>query len=252
MRVLSIDLDYIMGPVIELYNEVGYQADPVSRWKNLFDNTAFKESHFYIDQGNLIYCYDLFLEAMDKCSSVSFGYEHDAILHYIGDKEDLEIINIDHHDDMFHAHYSNLEEDLDDDEILMREYEDLKNGYTPNEGNWGAWLHAMGKLKSFTWIGNKTSANVDRSNFITENLMGKNYRATTREDFHIFNTEFDHIFVCCSPQYMPKNHWHYFTMFILAYEIFSKKEVDKTVLDKKYSIEKSHQNLTDEIFGSLS
>lgn len=41
-------------------------------------------------------------------------------------------------------------------------------------------------------------------------------------------------------------------MFILAYEIFSKKEVDKTVLDKKYSIEKSHQNLTDEIFGSLS
>jgi len=82
--------------------------------------------------------------------------------------------------------------------------------------------------------------------------MGKNYHATTREDFHIFNTEFDHIFVCCSPQYMPKNHWHYFTMFILAYEIFSNKEVDKTVLDKKYSIEKSHQNLTDEIFGSLS
>lgn len=68
---------------------------------------------------------------------------------------------------------SNLEEDLDDDEILMREYEDLKNGYTPNEGNWGAWLHAMGKLKSFTWIGNKTSANVDRLNFITENLMEK-------------------------------------------------------------------------------
>ena len=24
----------------------------------------------------------------------------------------------------------------------------FKNGYTPNEGNWGAWLHAMGKLKS--------------------------------------------------------------------------------------------------------
>jgi len=250
MRVLSIDLDYIMSPVIELYNEVGYQADPIARWKNLFDNTAFKESHFYIDQGNLIYCYDLFLEAIKNCSSVSFGYEHDSILKVIANEKNLEIINIDHHDDMFHGYHS-YNQSLSDDEILELEYKDLSNGCVPNEGNWGAWLHANGKLKSFTWIGNTTSRNKDRSDYITKNLMGKKYRATTRDDFYIFDKKFDHVFVCCSPQYLPKNHWHYFTMFILAYEVFSKKQVNLESLNKKYFVEKIHENVTDEIFQSL-
>jgi len=251
MRVLSIDLDYIMGPVIELYNEVGYQSDPINRWQNLFDNTAFKESHFYIDQGNLVYCYDLFLEAIKSSPSVSFGYEHDSILYQIAENDNLEIINIDHHDDMFNGHYSEIDGNVDDQEILQMELDDLKNGAAPNEGNWGAWLYSQGKLKSFTWIGNKTSRNTDRTNFV-KGLLGKNYRTYSRDNFNIFNKKFDHVFVCCSPQYMPKNHWHYFTMFILAYEIFSKKKVDKSLLDKKYSTEKTRSNVTDEIFGSLS
>ena len=53
MKVLSIDLDYIMSPVIELYNNTFFDRNPTLRWEKLFDKTSFKESHFYIDQGNL-------------------------------------------------------------------------------------------------------------------------------------------------------------------------------------------------------
>ena len=34
MKVLSIDLDYIMGPVIELYNGLYYENHPTIRWDN--------------------------------------------------------------------------------------------------------------------------------------------------------------------------------------------------------------------------
>ena len=37
MRVLSIDLDYIMGPVIELYNGLMFNENPTIRWEQFFN-----------------------------------------------------------------------------------------------------------------------------------------------------------------------------------------------------------------------
>ena len=76
MKVLSIDLDYIMGPVIEIYNALWYDDNPGIRWEQLFNRTDFNESHFRIDQSNLLFCYNTFLKALRNCDSVSFGYEH--------------------------------------------------------------------------------------------------------------------------------------------------------------------------------
>ena len=74
MKVLSIDLDYIMGPVIELYNELRFDDNPAKRWEQFFSTTDFNESHFRIDQSNLLFCYNTFLTALRNCDRVSFGY----------------------------------------------------------------------------------------------------------------------------------------------------------------------------------
>ena len=66
MKVLSIDLDYIMAPCIELYHGLHWCENPTSRWTGLYDKSDFKEHQFYIDQGNLLYCYDVFLKALKK------------------------------------------------------------------------------------------------------------------------------------------------------------------------------------------
>ena len=107
MRVLSIDLDYIMGPVIELYNGLMFNENPTIRWEQFFNKTDFNESHFRIDQSNLLFCYNTFLKALRNCDSVSFGYEHDSILFSIAEHENIDLINIDHHDDG-HGHIPSL------------------------------------------------------------------------------------------------------------------------------------------------
>ena len=74
-----------------------------------------------------------------------------------------------------------------------------------SEGNWGAWLMSKDKLNSFTWIGNKNSGNKLRNQYNQE-LIG-NYQNLEREDYVFEDYDFDHIFICLSPQYTPKNHY---------------------------------------------
>lgn len=239
MKVLSIDLDYIMAPCIELYHGLQWCENPNSRWSGLYDNTNFKEHQFYIDQGNLLYCYDLFLKALGNCKSVSFGYEHDELLYVLQDKEDIEIINIDHHDDIFGEDY---------DGNVEREYVGLVKHDRVNEGNWGAWLHTQKKLDSFTWIRNENSRNFNQHNDLNKEVLGKKYKAFLRDDYEFEDYNFDHIFVCLSPQYVPKNHWHYFTMFIMAYEQITGKTVDiNSFAKRKFEYEIRHNQVTNEI-----
>jgi len=245
MRVLSIDLDYIMKPSIEIFNEVFFNDNPTLRWEKLFDNVDFKESHFYIDQSNLLYCFNIFLKSLKNCSSVSFGYEHDSILFSIAEYENIEIINIDHHDDVFGGDY--VKEMTDEEAYKMEFYELLKHNRV-HEGNWGAWLAGNNKLKSFTWIGNDNSGNKDRNKY-NEKII-ENYQNLERENYQFNNFNFDHIFVCLSPQYIPKNHWHYFSMFISAFEEFTGK--DAIIYTEKFETNIRHQRIHNEILHQCS
>ena len=221
MRVLSIDLDYIMGPVIELYQGLRWDDNPAIRWKMLYETSDFRDSHLYIDQSALMYCYTTFLKALKSNPTVTFGYEHDSILYGIPEGEKVDIVNIDHHDDIFHV--SGFDEYAQGFDILRMEYEAICNDNYVNEGNWGAWLFSKDQLNSFHWIRNETSRNVDRTEF-TRELMGDVYKIYLRDQYEFKSYDFDHIFICLSPQYIPKIHWHYFTMFIIAYEQFTGKK----------------------------
>ena len=232
MRVLSIDLDYIMAPSIELYETLQHDANPTTRWNQLFDNSDFRDCHFYIDQGNLLFCFDIYLKGLQSCRSVSFGYEHDSILFDIKHFSDIDLINIDHHDDVFCADYA---KDFDYETALNKEYFEICNANRVHDGNWVAWLASQKKINSYTWIGNKNSS-CKRRNSYNQTII-PNYWNVEREDYKFDNYKFDHIFVCLSPQYIPKNHWHYFTMFMQACEHSGKKiKIHK----QKYEIKMRH------------
>ena len=58
-----------------------------------------------------------------------------------------------------------------------------------------------------------------------------------RTEYVFDDYKFDNVFVCLSPQYVPRTHWHYFTMFMMAYEEQTGKSIDIITKQKyKYNI----------------
>ena len=89
-----------------------------------------------------------------------FLIEHDSILFSIADYKDIDLINIDHHDDVFGGDYIR---EMPEEDAYKTEFYEIMNHDRVHEGNWGAWLGGHNKLKSFTWIGNKNSINKCRN-----------------------------------------------------------------------------------------
>jgi hypothetical protein len=247
-RVLSIDLDYIMKPSIEKYKLSDdcfqhYNADV--RWNNFFEFSGVTSNNIDIDVSNLIYCYKIFLQAIKNSKSVSFGYDHDSILFSIDEYEDIHLIHIDHHDDFLSGEFAWI-----DDEIFKQsgidvvlEYKHIINNNFVNEGNWIAWLSTKNKLKEFIWISNENSANKSRNDII-RNLF-PNYKCLTKDEFDFSTFEFDNVFVCLSPQYISPEHWHYFSMFMIAYEqITGNSSSECLISDQKYEMKNMHKNIT--------
>jgi hypothetical protein len=241
MRVLSIDLDYIMSPSIEIYADLYHDNNSLTRWRELFENSNFKENDFDIDTSNLLFCFNVFLKALKNCDNVSFGYEHDSILYGIEDFSDIDLINIDHHDDVFAGDF--VCEESDYETGLKKEYVGIVKDDRVHEGNWIAWLVSKKKINSCVWIGNEYSRNKDR-NFFNEKIV-PNYLNIEKENYKFSNYKFDYIFVCLSPQYTPKKYWYYFSMFIDSYEQFTGK--DAIMVPNKYELESRNSKINDEI-----
>jgi len=245
MKVLSIDLDYIMEPSIEVFNSIHFNDNPLLRWDQLYEDLNFKESHFYINQSNLLFCFNVFLKALKSTNSVSFGYEHDSILFSISEYDNIDLINIDHHDDVFGGDYA-TKEPLE--EALKKEYYEILKYNRVHEGNWAAWLAGKNKINSFTWIGNENSGNKSRNQYNAK--VVPNYHNVERENYTFNSYDFDHIFVCLSPQYIPKNHWHYFSMFISAFEEIANK--DAIIYTEKFETSIRHLEINNEILHQCS
>ena len=238
-RVLTIDLDYISRPYAEWTHHL-FEMNSTYRWSKFIEETPFDRSHFFIDQSNLMYCFNVFLKALKSNPKVSFGYDHDAILFAIDQEENIDLINIDHHDDIFHG-IGNTPND---------EYELVMNHDLVNEGNWGLWLHIQGKLNSFTWIMNDNSEVEGDRNNRNKYYLGNAYEYYLKENYKFKDYNFDHIHICLSPLYTHPDHWHYFSMFISAYEEFSGK--DAIIYTEKYETHVRHQRLHNEILHQCS
>lgn len=247
MRVLSIDLDYIMEPSIEIYNDLFYAGNPMTRWRTFFEKTPFNNNSFEINISNLMYCYNVFLKSLKNCDKVSFGYTHDSILYSIEDFNNIELINIDHHDDVFAGDFY---DDYPSDS-LQKEYAEIVYSNRIHEGNWVAYLSSRNKIKSYTWIGNHNSANKVRNE--PNSHFVPNYSNVERENYNFADYNFDHIFVCLSPQYIPHKFWHYFAMFITAYEEFTGKDaMIEGWANRSFEHDRRYSQTTDEILYQCS
>jgi len=246
MRVLSIDLDYIMGPSIDKYSEIGWDENPSTRWSNFFHISKTKEHELIFDKKNLLWIYSHYLKALEKCSSVSFAYDHDNILYHIKEYDNIDLVNVDHHHDILYP-------SIFEDEIIVKNmkwnYQKIKNNSSVNEGEWIGWLRAKDKLNSYTWVTNQNAIDDlgEKQIKYFDSLIRK-FKIVTRENYDIVNHDFDHIHVCLSPQYMPKIHWHYFSMFVIAYETKTGNKVNlDQVGNSKFETTVRHLNVTNEI-----
>jgi hypothetical protein len=255
MKVLSIDLDYIMGPSIEEYENYCWNDCTNWRWDDFFENYEVKETDLIIDKHNLLFCYRLFLNSVKNSDcKVTFAYDHDNILFELQHHDNIDLINIDHHHDILYHDAENGADNSEpsEDEILEsfeKKYKAICDYSMIDEGNWIAWLESKNKLNSYTWIANDNSYGIEESTELNyyKNLLPK-FNIKKKKNFKFKDYKFDYIFVCLSPQYIPKIHWHYFSMFIEAYKQITGNEVNLSdITSKKYETFIRHSAVTDEI-----
>ena len=238
MKILSIYLYFISEPAInhnQTVNEIeeGYDMWPVVKWAELFEDHPGEFSH-KISVDNYQYCLRTYLKALRHCTDVRFGYDHDNILYGLEGHTDIEIVNIDHHDDIFSGCFGASPEE----EIMS-----LKTYDRVMEGNWGMWLQTQKRLKSFTWIGNKSSANIEHLPYAEKYI--DNFKFFTKDEYDFGDYKFDQIFVCISPGYIPPLQWHMLGTFMTVYEEISGNVIDLKDFNKKYEIEKYYAQVTE-------
>lgn len=247
MRVLSLDIDYIMGPSIDLYERVWWEAHAPVRWQKLFDDTAFNGGDFKIDQGNLLFLFELFLQALRGGATASFSYDHDDILFALEGRGGIELLHVDHHDDVV------CEDDFEQEASarLRRDWRHLGQQRV-HEGNWVGWLQQQGQLKSFTWVANSNSNRDPNKDALLAELV-PSFQRIEREALQPRDLgAWDHVFLCLSPQYVPPAHWHVMSLFLLAYEGMSGKRVELDRLGRfKYEHVRRHQPVSEQLAWGL-
>ena len=137
--VLSIDLDYAFSPVIALYDDF-IEGSRVS----LAEQQAILERHNapkpQLNPAKIQYLQQVFAQAQKEAPTiVEACHHHEIVPHLRGDE--LQMINIDHHHDIF--------------------YPGWHESGVLDEGNWVYWLAQQKRLKSYLWIRNDDSEDVD-------------------------------------------------------------------------------------------
>ena len=197
-NVLSIDLDFIAEPYIQLYYNMVTENSVEKTWDVVFSNENLIRNNFDINPDNVIYALDIFSRSLAKCKNVAFGITHDSILFELEDKDNLNIVNIDHHHDiMSPPHHI---EDLGYDIVY--------------EGSWIEYLHRKSKMEKYVWIRNENSFHLHIN--CPTSLEWSTYLKTEYQ----YEMIPDLIYVCLSPAYIPKFHWFYFKIFMNLYKAF--------------------------------
>lgn len=286
MRVLSIDLDFIMS---SLRDDDVLDMNPITNWERWRDDNEGDILKPNVDR--ILWLFDVFTKALSYCHDVEFSHDHDAILYRLEKENNIDIINIDHHNDITNGVGSwvsnhSIETYADDVDILKKEYDQFRNDRVM-EGNWLGWLHSKNKLSKMTWVhdddgvinldsdsmreihermlnhdGHRLSDEIlsdfnlklesdyvntfDLYDIWRKNFYGDIYQSFHIDDFKIKSYKFDYIFVCLSPPYIPKEYWHYFTMFMIAYENMTGKKLK--MINQKYQITCRYREVNKYIF----
>ena len=210
LNILSIDMDYILEPCINLYNDLVLASQsPDKIWENL-NKLRNIDEHISYNEDNLRYIFNIFTLALSKLKNkenVTFAVNHDAILFDLASSKYLNntftIYNIDHHHDIYYS------------EVAKKDVDDYN---APNVANWVWYLDKYEKISQYNWICNKNS-------FFPEQEIksfGKMDAFERDKIPQIFEVkEWDYIFVCHSPHWFPRKYDMFLDMLMDIYKNFT-------------------------------
>jgi len=183
-EILSIDLDFILEPCINLYNDLINNKIPKQKVWNDIEKKRSISRHIQYDLNRLNFIKELF----NFNCPYYFGNDHSSIINAIAKNNDLifplNIYNIDHHHDI---HYNKEQED---DCFLLNIAEC---------GNWVGYLNAHDIINKYYWIRNENSSDFmgDRLTApVIEELYFNNYTIES-----LLNKKFSMVYITSSWQF---------------------------------------------------
>lgn len=210
MKVLSLDLDFITEQYSRFLKrclDSNHKHDhPNKLWDDFYLNFGNVGDEFKMDYSSLFYFFNIFTKSLTKSKKVIFSHYHDCILQELLNYQNIDLINIDYHHDIFYTPDQSYE-------VEQLEY--------VHEGNWIWLLNKKKILNSYDWIRNINSSLFDENIFNLTSHPTFLYNSYLKEEYNFENYEFDLIFVCLSPQYIAPQHWHYFELLKNIYKSFT-------------------------------
>ena len=175
MKILSIDIDYMYSPLISRYDDfVVGKSISVDEQSKILAAAGFVPKVNVAKKERII----KYLRKLD-CARVPkiICENHDQIMPFIEKNEFIEVVNIDHHHDVFYPGWHDIN--------------------VIDEGNWVLHLSKKTKL-DYTWVRNKDSENLSPAV-----KLDFSYKEIYLEKLD--KKEFGLIFICISPHWTGKD-----------------------------------------------
>lgn len=200
-NVLSVDMDYIVGGCINLYNDLvgneDLQGDAF--WERIREEIGLGKYLCYSKE-KFEFCKRLVVKnaaALPK-ENVLFAKEHDMILELLCQRREqafemLNVYNIDHHHDIYYDHGV---------------YE-LEHYQLTDLSNWVYYLGFNKKLYRYQWLRNETSGRFSEDN-LRELCFIADQDSLIENPEKLLEIDFDYVFVCLSADFFPDIYWHLF------------------------------------------
>ena len=183
-KVVTIDFDFIMAPVIESYNNLLEDNYEVSDMIKDFPYMASIQPDLYYYDFLTQYISAVF--AGNKCNEVFFIDSHEEIIKCLVNVDECKIVNIDHLHDVSY----------DEDEFkrpLLFNY---------NCGNWVKYLKDIGKMKEYTWICDENSVPLDEKHaakYINHQIQFQDFKLLDLAE------DTDMLIICKSGKWVPES-----------------------------------------------
>lgn len=201
-KILSIDFDIIMYPCIKMYNDkVGGEANSTQLWQGLENDLDISNilSYDWITLKNIA-------QLIAKSKNVHFIKEHQKVVDILkstaGWSEDTyELTNVDFHHDLWYRQ-SDLAAITDFDQY--------------NCSDWAGYLLLKNKLVNnhYTWL---KAPNSDMP-LQFDNIEYKLDLLKIRDFGSLLEQDFDEVFFCLSPQWVPYKYSKFYDIIQLMYE----------------------------------
>ena len=208
LRVLSIDFDYIMFPCIKLYNQycVGKEND-TQIWKKIFE--TFDESFLDYDARALEQIFSLIVKNVQNGAQFIPIREHDEIISSLFSLENYEnlmfdVTNIDFHHDLFYGEHDIAGTKCFNDSTCA---------------NWFGYLYVKNRVHNGTWVKAPNSFP-----YIFADIEPVEITELSMKDIPNIETDYNYVFFCLSPQWVPEKFHHLYDMICHIVEEIQKEQ----------------------------